>query len=148
MNVIKSLLIGFGLLAMVANASAAEKIQWHPGGSLVEHIEKYNAARNAESKFELDGMCISACTLITGLIEPENICATERGWLAFHSPFFVTPFGNVHSPDATRLLWRLYPDWLQDMLKEQGWDGSNGDRQADLIYLKADRIYLLCKSKK
>ena len=133
-----------GLSLSASSATAAERIRFNPGGSLSDFIESYTKAAEAESKFVIDGQCISACTLITAFIEPKNVCTTWRGYLVFHSPYFATPMGPVHAPEATRVLWHMYPPYVQEILKGEGWDGSNGDRQADLIFVPASKVYKSC----
>lgn len=108
------------------------------------YIEKYDSARNAESKFILDGLCISACTMITGLIEPENVCATRRAKLGFHSAWQRTEEGPRHSTEGTKLLGAVYPDEVKEMLKLRGFDVDEGQEHPDLIWMKATDLYRVC----
>jgi hypothetical protein len=123
----------------------AQRIQLDPGGSVFDYIEKYTQMRNmGGGNFKIDGLCISACTLITGLIPSSRVCATEYGILAFHSASLATGFGSQHSVEGTRLIWQLYPKKVQEMLKEKGWDGEKGDAHPDLIYIPATEVFKNC----
>lgn len=142
--------LNFAILGLVAiaslfgasgSASAATRITLDTGGSLVEYIEKYYEAKRVESKFIIDGPCISACTFITGIILRKNVCATERGVLAFHSASFVT---GGHSEHGTRLMWQMYPRDVRAALKARGWDASDGSAHPDLIYIRAQQFYQPC----
>lgn len=139
--------IALALLATVLLATpalSAKKIMFNPGGSLMEFIEHFNEDREAESKYVIDGLCISACTMITGLIEDENVCTTKRGVLAFHSVSFLGPFGSEHSREGTRILGQILPEKVRSMLKVRGFDVEAGDEHPDLIYIKASELYKVC----
>jgi hypothetical protein len=139
---IATLLIATSLF--VTSAQAAIRITLDPGGSLGEYIEKYYEAKKVGARFVIDGLCISACTLITGIIPRKNVCTTERGQLAFHSASSVGPFGRMHSKEGTRLLGAVYPKDVRKLLLDRGWDVMAGDEHYDLIYVDAATFYKPC----
>jgi hypothetical protein len=135
------LAVGFG----VTSASAATRITFDGGGSLGAYIDKYQTAKQKGERFIIDGLCISACTFITGFIEKRNVCTTERGYLVFHSASYLYANGmRSHSEEGTRLMWRIYPKEVRQALIERGWDASDGQEQAELIYIEASRFYKPC----
>jgi hypothetical protein len=60
-----------------AHANDPIRITFNPGGSVVEFIEDFTEQRNAGKRYIIDGLCISACTMILGLI-PRITCASRR----------------------------------------------------------------------
>lgn len=111
------------------------------GGSVVEYIQKYNKLRQDGSRVRIDDLCMSACTLITGLVPDPAVCVSPYAIMAFHSAWFMTPFGPQFSPEGTRLLWNIYPEKVREKLKANGWDGSE---HPDFIYFKGTDFYPLC----
>jgi hypothetical protein len=124
-------------LLLVSHAHAALRIKFDPGGRLIDYIEKYNMLREAEAKIIIDGLCISACTLITGIIEDANVCVTNNARLAFHSASYSA--NDAHAPEGTRLAWAIYPEKVRALLRARGWDGDKpNDENAhpNLIYVE------------
>lgn len=141
----KSIAVAAALtIATLFSATAAEKIQFDPGGSLSEYSLKYLAGRNGETQYEIDGVCISACTLITAFVPKKNVCTTDIGLLAFHSATSTGTFGREHSSEGTRLMWNLYPIEVRTVLKDLGWDATDGSEHGDLIYVPASKFYRTC----
>ena len=133
----------------LAYAPPAEtlRITWSPGGSLIEFMQKYTEDRNKGTRYIVDGMCISACTTILGLIPVENVCATPYGVFAFHS----ATQGDTFSPVGTRLLWHVFPEHVRKMLIEKhGWDGNDPVKgeHPELIYVPATELIPACKETK
>lgn len=128
-----------------------ERITVDLGGSLLEYLKNYSDARVQNTHFVLDGLCISACTLITGEIPNENVCSTPYAKLAFHAAFILNPMiGRVFSPEGTELLWRIYPESIRELLKKHGWAGPDVD-QDKLIWIEGEelqQIFKLCPSAK
>src|SRR5262249_22475739 len=46
------------------------------GGSLFDYIADYSEDREAHVTFKIDGMCVSACTMILGTIPADDVCIT------------------------------------------------------------------------
>lgn len=113
-------------------------IGFSPGGVISDFIEEYDELRRSGRPVILDSMCMSACTLVVGLIPADRLCTTPFGQLAFHSAWY-SQFGMpVHSSEGTRLIWQIYPPILRQMLRERGWDGGDGENNAhpNMIYVE------------
>lgn len=124
-----------------------KRITLDPGGRLGEFIEDYSAARVAGQRYIIDGLCISACTLILGEIPPERVCVTPYAKLGFHAAYTLGIMGREFSQEGTALLWILYPEWTREWLKRHGWTGPDKD-QPTLIWMEARdllEIYNECK---
>jgi hypothetical protein len=134
------------LLSTTSLAPAAQRITFDPGGNIMTFIDRYNGWRVSGERVVIDGMCISACTMITGLLPTENVCVTPFARLAFHSAYIQYPDGRTEfAREATRLIWMIYPPHVRDMLLQRGW--QEGMEHPDLIYIEgADlhRIFRPC----
>lgn len=108
------------------------------GGIVLDFIEQYEQVRRSGRSVRLDGICMSACTLVAGLIPQERVCTTPFGKLAFHSAWQQTVWGASHSSEGTRLLWQIYPENVRAILRSRGWDGAaapTDNEHPDLIYV-------------
>jgi hypothetical protein len=133
------------LLLSTGAQAAAVRIGFDAGGSILEYIQRYEALQASGDTVIIDGMCISACTLVTGLVDPDRVCVTHRARLAFHS----ATINDQHSVEGTRLIWYIYPPIVRAMLAALGWDGSDAEHNEhiNLIYIEGDelaRIYRAC----
>lgn len=119
----------------------AERITFNPGGSLTDFIEAFSRGRNNGTHYVIDGMCISACTMITGLVPKDHVCVTPYARLAFHSAWAITPLGPAFSKEGTRILWHVYPVKVRELLKiKYGWDGEGNSPHPELIYVEGDDL--------
>lgn len=112
------------------------------GGSVIEYIQKYNKMRQDGSKVRIDDLCMSACTLATGLLADANVCVSRYAILAFHSAWVMSFAGPMHSPEGTALLWNIYPEQVKEKLREAGWNGT--DPHPNFIYFKGTDFYPEC----
>ena len=90
------------------------------GGILDDHYKTYTEYRQNGDRVVIDGMCMSACTMVLGLIPRERLCATEHAMFGFHS----ATWGNQYSADGTAFIWKTYPLKLQEILGVHGWTGG------------------------
>lgn len=112
------------------------------GGGIIDYIEKYNKLRQAGTKVQIDDLCMSACTMVTGLIPAENVCVSPYAIMAFHSAWVMSFSGPQHSKEGTALLMNIYPDKVREKLLERGWNGV--DPHPEFIYFKGTDFYPLC----
>lgn len=112
------------------------------GGGIIEYIQKYNKMRQDGVKVRIDDLCMSACTLITGLVPDEDICVSPYAIMAFHSAWVATFAGPMHSKEGTALLWNIYPEKVRAKLRENGWDGGE---HPEFIYFPATDFYKACE---
>ena len=104
-------------------------VHFDPGGSIFEYIAKYQALEDSGGSLKIDGGCISACTLFTGLVDPSRVCVTPRAFLAFHS----ASAGGEYSEDGTQIIWNIYPARIQEFLRAKGWYGN--DAHPSLVFM-------------
>lgn len=136
-----SLIAGYGL---VHDRLQPKIISADFGGSIGEYIESYADIRHSKVKIRIEDYCISACTMVLGLIPRDRVCADDRALFGFHSAWFMGPFGPVFSREGTRLVWNLYPKAVQDDLRARGWDGEGNEPHPELIYVPATKFLPKC----
>lgn len=139
----------FFLLGAANYAKAAKDVTFDGGGNIFEYIEKYNDVRKMDGKLVIDGACLSACTMFLGTVPAKNVCATEYGFLGFHSASQVNPFSGErkHSPEGTKLLWQYYPENVREALRLKGFDGMDPVKgeHPDFVYFKATEFVKPCE---
>src|SRR5215468_3375162 len=105
----------------VSTAHAAVRIKADPGGQIGPYLENLVALRGSGERVIIDGPCLSACTMVLGVIPRERICVTSRARLGFHAAWH--PGGNgqpVTSREATKLLMEIYPERVRSWIKDRG----------------------------
>src|SRR5262249_16191018 len=68
-------------ISVVHSSSAITRIQNDMGGPLGKYILKFATIRDSGERVIIDGICFSACTLVTAMIPKERICITKRAAL-------------------------------------------------------------------
>lgn len=111
-----------GLLALVSgDANAAVRISNDNGGQIGPYLDAYVSLRNSGQRVIIDGPCLSACTLVLGIVPRERICVTQRAQLGFHAAWNPGSDGRpVLSRAGTKALWELYPGDIRAWLKKRG----------------------------
>ncbi len=129
---IRGLLLCAALLASgIVPASATMRISEDRGGQIGHYLQAYALLRTSGEKVVVDGNCLSACTLILGVIPRERICATERARFGFHAAWMPDEDGRpITSPMGTQALWRIYPASVR------GWINRHGGLSRKMIYLE------------
>jgi hypothetical protein len=117
-----SALAGAALAAFVATSSSATVVISHdPGGQIGPYLRAYANLRSSGERVMIDGACLSACTMLLGMIPKERICVTQRARLGFHAAWMPDGHGRpVTSPVATQVLWEIYPADVRSWLKRKG----------------------------
>ncbi|MGB8045432.1 MAG: hypothetical protein WCF66_21005, partial [Pseudolabrys sp.] len=62
----------------VTSASATMRIAEDRGGQIGHYLQAFTTLRSSGESVVVDGNCLSACTLVLGLVPRERICATQR----------------------------------------------------------------------
>ena len=105
----------------MSSASAAVRIMADGGGQIGPYLESLAALRGSGQKVVIDGPCLSACTLVLGVIPRERICVTRRARLGFHAAWHPGENGRpVTSREATKLLMDIYPEHVRSWIAQRG----------------------------
>jgi len=119
---LRAALLGAAVAALaVSSAGAAVRIAGDPGGQIGPYLERLAALRNSGERVIIDGPCLSACTMVLGVIPRERICVTQRARLGFHAAWHPGDNGRpVLSRGGTRLLMDVYPQPVRNWIARRG----------------------------
>ena len=121
--------------ASTSPASAAVRIAADPGGQIGPYLEKLQSLRNSGENVVIDGPCLSACTMVLGVIPRDRLCVTARARLGFHAAWQPDQTGrHTVSQGGTELLMSAYPQQVRD------WISRRGGLSPQLIYLTGDEL--------
>jgi hypothetical protein len=129
---IRGLVMCVALLACSAtSASATMRISEDRGGQIGHYLQAFAMLRSTGESVVIDGNCLSACTLVLGLIPHARICATPRARFGFHAAWMPDTDGRpVTSPMGTQALWNIYPGTVRH------WINRHGGLSRKMIYLQ------------
>ena len=116
-------------------ASATMLITADRGGLIIDYVERFLEARASGEPVVIDGPCLSACTLVVGVLPRGQVCATPKAVLGFHAAWRPTAGGGrVGSYAATRAMMDVYPADLRS------WIGRHGGLTPRLIVLRGREL--------
>lgn len=126
-------------IAAPSPASAEIRIASDPGGEVSSYVRKYEAVRNSGERVVIDGPCLSACTLLTGIVPRSHICVTERAVLGFHAASYYDDASRslVPTREGSRVVMRLYPAAIR------GWIERHGGLTPHLIEMRGRELAAL-----
>jgi len=135
------LLAAIAAAMSVAPAYATIRITADRGGLLVSYAERFARARASGEQVVIDGACLSACTLVVGILPRQQVCATPRAVLGFHAAWKPTANGKTTaSPPATQAMYDIYPPELQE------WITGHGGLTSRLIFLRGRELAAMVPS--
>ena len=115
----------------VTPASAAMRIAEDRGGQIGQYLQSFAMLRSSGESVVIDGNCLSACTLVLGLIPHNRICATPRARFGFHAAWMPDVDGQpVTSRLGTQALWNIYPS------RVKRWISRHGGLSRKMIYMQ------------
>ena len=133
-----------GAVLMIAGASSASAtilITEDRGGQIGHYLQTFAVARASGERVVIDGNCLSACTLVLGLVPRERVCATPRARLGFHAAWMPDENGRpVTSPMGTQALWNIYPNHVRS------WISRHGGLTRKMIFLQGSALYAMVPS--
>ena len=111
------------LLSIVAmpDAAWAIRISNDQGGQIGPYLDTFAMVNRSGDKVIIDGPCLSACTMVLGMVPRDRICVTPRARLGFHAAWNPGENGRpVTSNAGTRALWDVYPSRVRSWLLKRG----------------------------
>jgi hypothetical protein len=98
----------FGTL-FIGMASADVRIISDPGGEVLPYLRTFYEMRAGGERVVIDGPCLLACTLLTGIVPRYNVCVSRRAVLGFHAASYYNGVSRSLMPTraGTRFLMRL-----------------------------------------
>jgi hypothetical protein len=105
----------------VAPASATVVITADNGGRMGDYASRFLQVRQTGERVVIDGVCLSACTMVLGLVPRERVCATSRAVLGFHAAWQPDgQGGRIISAPATQVLLAGYPPAVRAWIARHG----------------------------
>ncbi|MEW6450876.1 MAG: hypothetical protein AB1490_09525 [Pseudomonadota bacterium] len=105
------------------------------GGRIGAYVEQYSQVKQTGERVVIDGACLSACTLVLGIVPRDRICVTRRAMLGFHAAWMPGPEGKpIPSSAGTQALWELYPQHVKR------WISSRGGLSAKMMFLRGKEL--------
>src|SRR5262245_64148662 len=93
---IRGLVLGVAAVALsITSASATMRIADDRGGQIGRYLETFTTVRSSGERVIIDGNCLSACTLVLGLVPHERMCATHRARFGFHAAWMPDRDGRT-----------------------------------------------------
>lgn len=112
----------FGTLFLASTASAELRIMNDSGGEVSSYLRAFDEMRASGERIVIDGPCLSACTLLTGIVPRDHVCITNRAVLGFHAASYYNDVSRSLVPTraGTRLVMRLYPSEIRAWINWHG----------------------------
>lgn len=139
----QAILAGALASALVTSVASADvRIVNDPGGEVSAYVQKFHAMRASGEHVVIDGPCLSACTLLTGIIPRNRICVTQRAVLGFHAASYYDDVSRSLVPTrrGSRLVMRLYPPAIR------AWINRHGGLTPQLITLRGRALSALYRT--
>ena len=132
----------FGMLFLAGTASAELRIMNDQGGEVSSYLRTFYEMRASGERIIIDGPCLSACTLLTGIVPRDHVCVTNRAVLGFHAASYYNDVSRSLVPTraGTRLIMRLYPPDIR------AWINQHGGLTPDLIMMRGPDLAALYPS--
>jgi hypothetical protein len=109
------------MAAVTSSASATVRITSDPGGQIGPYLDNLTNLRSSGERVIIDGPCLSACTMVLGVIPRDHLCVTPRARLGFHAAWRPNDAGRaVTSRDGTQLLMAVYPQQVRNWIARRG----------------------------
>ena len=124
-----AILAAAALAALSAtSAQAAVRITDDPGGLMTQYASRFSAVRQTGEKVVIDGPCLSACTMVLGILPREQVCVTQNAVLGFHAAWNYDDTGRR----VVKALPMLHPAYLlrQPAHKRHAWRDLQALRRA------------------
>ena len=102
-------------------AFATVLINGDNGGKMEDYTARFRQVRDSGESVIIDGTCMSACTMVLGLVPHDRICATPNAVLGFHAAWEFNKSGDrIASPSGTRVLMKIYPASVRAWITRHG----------------------------
>ncbi len=142
--VMRAVFLAAALCALIVPAAQAEvRILASPGGQVGPFLELFERVRASGERVVIDGPCLSACTLVLGMVPNNRICVTRRAVLGFHAARSIDERGRQFAePEASELVLEAYPAPVR------GWIIRRGGLTSRLLLLRGREltaIYPSCR---
>jgi len=119
----QAVLAGMAAPVLATGVALADmRIVNDPGGEVSSYVQKFEAAKASGEHIVIDGPCLSACTLLTGIVPRDRVCITSRAALGFHAASYYDDASRslVPTQAGSRVVMRLYPPAIRSWIERHG----------------------------
>lgn len=140
--VLMSCVMMIGVALTNGAASASVLITNDVGGEVSSYVQKFQHMRAAGERVVIDGPCLSACTLLTGIIPRDRVCVTSRAELGFHAASYYDDASRSFIPtrEGSEEVMRLYPAAVK------AWIGRHGGLTPKLKMMRGPELTALYRT--
>jgi hypothetical protein len=124
------------VLSAMSSAKADMRISEDRGGQIGRYLQTFAMVRSSGERVVVDGNCLSACTLLLGVVPRSRICATQRARFGFHAAWMPDEDGRpVTSRMGTQALWDVYPPSVRR------WINAHGGLTRHMIFMQGNALH-------
>lgn len=121
--------------SVTTSANATVFIQSDSGGRIDDYLSHYRSVRASNERVVIDGTCLSACTLVLGMLPRGRVCVTDRATLGFHAAWEPDQNGRpVNSPKWTQVVLSNLPGSIRH------WISRHGGLRPEMLYLRGREL--------
>jgi len=135
--------LAFAWVFSCANQSKSEVIIRNDrGGDVIQYFAKYQDLQARGERVVIDGDCLSACTLVLGLVAKNQRCITAKARFGFHAAWDQSGKTKVENPIGNAIFLSVYPSEILQ------WINKHGGLNSKVIYLEGKdlaAIYRPCR---
>ena len=119
----------------IGSASATVLIHGDNGGRMGDYASRFLQVRQSGERVVIDGVCLSACTMVLGLVPRDRVCVTSNAVLGFHAAWQPDgEGGRVTSRPATQALMETYPSSIR------AWIARHGGLTPRMMFLRGHEL--------
>ncbi len=131
------------MAAFTLPCSATVRITNDRGGQIGPYVQRFESLRDSGQEVIVDGLCLSACTMVLGLIPRDHLCITSAARFGFHAAWRPNQLGRpIASPEGIEFLMNIYPYRVRE------WIARRGGLSSNVMYLRGPELasmYPICK---
>jgi hypothetical protein len=121
-------------MAGVHASNATVRISEDRGGQIGRYLDRFNAIRASGESVIIDGECLSACTMVLGIVPQDRLCVTSRASFGFHNAYNLKAGARVTNTEATELLFSTYSAPVKD------WVTAHGGLKSRMVILRGREL--------
>jgi len=127
-------LVFAGVFCNAERARSVVLIKNDGGGDIIPYVARYLDLQLRGEQVVIDGDCLSACTLVLGLVARHQRCFTNRARLGFHEAYTEHGSARLRNPIGTAIFWLVYPAEIRR------WLSNHGSLTSRVIYLEGKEL--------
>ena len=122
-RIIFTLLLAVALWVIASHLARADvRILSSQGGQVGPFLDLFEQINKSGERVIIDGPCLSACTLLLGIVPRNHICVTHQAVLGFHAASYYDDASRslVPTREGTRLVMQVYPPAIRSWIVRHG----------------------------